>query len=103
MQYRLADHSLVFSTRDRGARMRADLLEKIAASPYDEHIVDFDGVLSASYSFIDEFIGELAQSMGDAFPEVIAVPPAVCRTIERSLSRRGLDVERILSACLHTA
>jgi hypothetical protein len=103
MQYRLADYSLVFSTRDRGARMRADLLAKIDSAPADRYVIDFDGVLSASYSFVDEFVGVLIQNMGDSAPELANVPPAVCRTIERSLTRRGLDADRVLSAFLHSA
>jgi hypothetical protein len=103
MQYRLADHSLVFSTRDRGARLRADLLAKIDSAPTDQCIVDFDGVLSASYSFIDEFVGVLIEDMGDAAPELVNLPAAVCRTIERSLTRRDVDAREVLSASLHTA
>jgi len=103
MDYRLADFSLVFSTRDRGARMRADLLERMNAAPGDRHVIDFDGVLSASYSFIDEFLGALIQQVGDSAPEIANVPPAVARTIERSLTRRGLDAHRVLAASLQTA
>ena|ERR1700689_49966 len=103
MQYRLADYSLVLSTRDRGRRMRGDLLEKIEAAPNEPQVIDVDGVLSASYSFVDEFFGVLAQDMGDALPEIINAPPAVVRTIERSLVRRGLDPERVLSGFFQTA
>jgi hypothetical protein len=39
--------------------------------------------------------------MGDSTPELANVPPIVCRTIERSLTRRGLDADRVLSAFLH--
>lgn len=103
MEYRLADFSLVFSTRDRGARMRADLRERMNAARGDRHIIDFEGVLSASYSFIDEFLGVLIQEMGDSAPEIANVTPAVARTIERSLIHRGLDTDRVLATCLQTA
>jgi anti-anti-sigma regulatory factor len=103
MEYRLADFSLVFSTRDRGARMRADLLERMDAARGVRFIIDFDGVLSASYSFIDEFLGALIQEMGDSAPEIANVSPAVAKTIERSLTRRGLDADRVLAASLQTA
>jgi len=102
MQYRLADHSLVFSTRDRGAKMRADLLATIDTAP-TQCVVDFEGVLSASYSFIDEFVGVLIEDMGGAAPEFVNVPSAVCRTIERSLKRRGVDADCALSGSLETA
>ncbi len=73
------------------------------AAPEDRHVIDFDGVLSASYSFIDEFLGALIQQIGDSAPEVTNVPPAVASTIERSLTRRGLDAHRAQTTSLQTA
>ena len=103
MEYRVADQGLVFSMRDRGARMLADLREKARNVPLDDVRVDFEGVRSVSYSFIDEFIGELAQTAGTEAPRCINVSPATARTIERSLRRRGIDIDRILSDALEAA
>lgn len=102
MHFSLAKHGLVFSTRDRGARMRAELLEarNVANSPLT---IDFAGVQSASYSFLDEFVGKLAESMAPEAPRLLNLPPMIARTIESSLRRRGIDSERILSASLETA
>lgn len=103
MEYRLADQGLVFSTRDRGARMLADLREKTHDVPLETVRIDFDGVRSVSYSFVDEFIGELAQTAGADAPKCINVSPAAARTIERSLRRRGIAIEHILADALQTA
>src|SRR5688572_10806043 len=104
MRYRLADHGLVFSTRDRGARMLADLREKAGEAAIPSVVIDFAEVKSVSYSFIDEFIGELfAAADQDQLPTLANVPPAAARTIERSLQRRGVDLEPALDGSLETA
>ena len=104
MQYRLADHGLVFSTRDRGARMLADIREERGDSMMSMTI-DFSGVRSLSYSFVDEFLGEMLQDAAahHAHPVLTNVPPTVSRTIERSLRRRGLDAEKLLRDALEVA
>jgi len=99
MQFSLVRHGLVFSTRSRGSRMRAELLETIDDAK-TVVTIDFAGVQSASYSFLDEFVGKLAGSMAPNAPKLINVPPMIARTIESSLRRRGLDAERILAASL---
>lgn len=103
MEYRLANQGLVFSTRDRGARVLADLRKKTRGVALESVRIDFGGVRSVSYSFIDEFIGELAQTSGAAAPRCINVSPAAARTIERSLRRRGLAFEQILADSLEIA
>jgi hypothetical protein len=103
MEYRLAEQALVFSTRDRGARLLAEVLEAIRTAPTEPVKLDFEGVLSASYSFLDEFVGKLAQAMHPAAPILINMPPAVASTIESSLRRRGLNPEQVLSASLEAA
>jgi anti-anti-sigma regulatory factor len=103
MRYRLADASRVLSTRSRGNSMRCELLEKIKAAPDETVVIDLDGVLHASYSFVDEFFGKLAVDLGEGFPVLENVPAAVARTIERSLRHRGLDVEKLLASLLQTA
>jgi hypothetical protein len=89
MEFRLADHGLVFSTRDRGKALRADLLADLA--PAETIVIDFDEVLSASYSFLDEFVSILAKRIQPRRPELINVPETISETIEESLIRRGLD------------
>jgi anti-anti-sigma regulatory factor len=80
--------------------MLADLRKKTSGVPLETVSIDFSDVRSVSYSFIDEFIGELVQSGGTATPRCVNVPAAAARTIERSLRRRGLDVERVLADAL---
>jgi hypothetical protein len=103
MQIRLAEHGLVFSTRNRGERLRESLVERIDDLWTVTLTFDFEEVISASYSFVDELIGELAERMAPNAPDVVNAPPTIVGTIERSLRNRGLDSERILSACLHYA
>lgn len=103
MQFSLAKNGLVFSTRDRGSRMRAELLEMIDRAPSETMTIDFAGVQSASYSFLDEFVGKLAEATAPNTPKLVNVPPMIARTIESSIRRRGLDAERILVASLEVA
>jgi hypothetical protein len=103
VEYRLASHGLVFSTRDRGKRVLADLREKSRGVPLETVLIDFAGVRSVTYSFIDEFIGALAQTTDRQVPRCINVPPEAARTIERSLRRRGLGIDRVLQDSLETA
>ncbi len=101
MQLSLAEFGLVFSTRDRGSRIRADLLGQIADSP-EGVIIDFAKVLNASYSFIDEFIGKLAEQIDAEQMDIVNASPTITRTIKKSLQNRGLDANRVL-ACLQYA
>jgi hypothetical protein len=103
MQLRLADHGLVFSTRDRGGRVRDGLLRKIGDLRTTTLIFDFDEVISASYSFVDELIGEMAERMAPNAPEVTGASPKILRTIEKSLRNRGLDPDRVLASSLQHA
>ena len=57
MRYRLAAHSPVLSSRDRGARLLADL--RACALGDASIVVDFAGVLAISHSFADEFVANL--------------------------------------------
>ncbi len=103
MRYRLADHGLVFSTRDRGARILADLRKQTGDGCALSSVeIDFTGIRSLSYSFVDECIGELMQQAEDATPTLVNVPPSVARTIERSLRRRGIDADAVLTESLET-
>jgi hypothetical protein len=82
--------------------MRAELLEKMGDGPATVTI-DFASVQSASYSFLDEFVGKLVESMAPDAPKLVNVPPMIARTIESSLRRRGLDADGTLAASLETA
>lgn len=60
MAYRFVarEHGATFATRGRGAELRERILEASdAGSPV---IFDFDGVLTVSASFADEFLGKIA-------------------------------------------
>jgi hypothetical protein len=98
--YRLANQGRVLSTRERGVRVLADLRAQITDA--DEPVViDFAGVLHASYSFIDEFIGALtedAESMHAPVPRLANVPPSVKRVVDRTLRTRGLPGRALTSA-----
>ena len=92
MRFRLTDYGEVFSTRPRGAELLALLEQQASAATVIE--IDFDGVKSVSYSFADEFVGELAERASrDANYEVALahVPQRAERVIFGSLERRGLD------------
>lgn len=103
MHVRLAERGLVFSTRDRGARLRDDLLKQLGDLPNASLTFDFDAVISVSYSFIDELIGDLSERMAPSAPEVVKASPKILRTIEKSLRNRRLDPERVLAGSLQHA
>jgi hypothetical protein len=100
MLIQMAEHGLVFSLRDRGRRMRVEVLEKMSIGPGETLILDFADVRSVSNSFADEFVGVLAESMVPDAPEVINALPGVAKRIEGSLRRRNLNVDRIMAAVL---
>lgn len=102
MHYRLADHGLVFSSRDRGARMLRELRASAVEAPPESLTIDFTGVRSMSYSFTDEFVGAMVQdAVATGAPPLLVNPtPKVARLIERSLTRRGLNAEQLLASAL---
>jgi anti-anti-sigma regulatory factor len=100
MLIHMAERGLVFSLRDRGRRMRVEVLEKMSADPSEALVLDFAEVRSVSNSFADEFVGVLAESMAHGAPEVINASPGVAKRIVGSLRRRGLDVDRIVASAL---
>lgn len=83
--------------------MRDELLEELGDPSTAALTFDFESVISASYSFVDELIGEIVARMYPNAPRVINASPTVIDTIERSLRNRGLDHERILAASLEYA
>lgn len=91
LDYRLADHGRTFSTRPRAVELRAELLER--AGDAETIVVDFDNVLSVSYSFADEFVAHLAQAEGGAGVSWVNASPEVSRVVERAVARRRGDAE----------
>ena len=95
MRYRVADHGRVFSTRDRGAQLLSDF------SSFCDHesgtssiVLDFEGVLSMTPSFADEFVGELLarSARGEiVMPSLENLDPAPRRSVERCARARGVD------------
>lgn len=87
----LADRGSVFSMRDRGRRLLADLRDEIERD--DELVLDFEGVISLSHSFADEFVGELAEQAARGklpHPEVINAAAPIHQAINRSFRARGI-------------
>lgn len=88
MHFSLADHGLVFSTRDRGSRLREELLAATVGQPDEEIVIDFERVLSATNSFLDEFVGVLAEKRQVTLRNA---SPTIARTAGASLRRRGVQ------------
>lgn len=90
MTFSLADHGSVFSTRPRGAALRAEALA--STEDGEELRISFAGVKSVSYSFADEFLGPLL--VGEqARASLEEVPPSLHRVILGALRRRGLQIK----------
>ena len=98
MEFRLADHGLILLTRVRGEAIRDELLAELEAG--ETVVIDFGEVRNASYSFLDEFVGELVARL-DPCPELVNVPQKIGETIAESLHNRGLDPS--LAASLEVA
>lgn len=100
MNFRLVNHGSVFSTRDRGIRLLADLAKERAQNQEDRELtIDFEGVHSVTSSFADEFVGKLMQRAhdeeGDA-PQILNMNSNVATRVRRALSYRGLDPQGAL-------
>lgn len=93
MRFLLSKQGQVFSTRSRGVMLLDRLEQEIADAPTVE--VDFDGVRSISYSFADEFVGELLEraSAGRYRCSLVLtnLSPESERVIADSLHRRHVD------------
>ena len=88
MVLRLADHGLVLMLRVRGEAIRVEMHDVL--TPGETVIIDSDEVRSASYSFLDEFVGELAARL-EPSPELINVPHKISEMIVYSMHNRRLD------------
>jgi STAS-like domain of unknown function (DUF4325) len=91
--FSLHEHGTAFATRLRGAELADQVLELVPSDGCVE--VDFSGVLSVSYSFADEFAGELTGA--PAAPQspklcFVGMAPDVERVVRRCFANRGLDL-----------
>lgn len=93
LRFRLSDFGSTFSTRPRGIELRDALIQQAGQEATVE--VDFEDVLSVSYSFADEFAAGLVQkSAGGSVPFVVHLTGAsseVERVIGRAVSNRQLS------------
>lgn len=99
MRFLLAERGTVFSTRERGARMLAELEETLA--DVDDLIVDLRGVRSLSYSFADEFIGPLVSRGRTDEHLTVRIANAnglALMAIKKSLRHRIDNLDEVLSA-----
>jgi len=84
-----------FSTRVRAEQIRAEI-ERLVADGRDV-LIDFEGVRSVSYSFVDELVGVFAtryEADHQALrPVVIGLSAQAQRVLLGSLEQRGLSDE----------
>lgn len=94
-RYVLGRHGHAFSTRARAEQIRAEI-EQLAAGGRNI-LIDFEGVRSVSYSFVDELIGVFAsryEANNDSLrPVVIGLTAQAQRVLLGSLEQRGLSDE----------
>ena len=94
-RYVLGRHGQAFSTRAKAEQIRAEI-EQLAAGGRDV-LIDFEGVRSVSYSFVDELIGVFAtryEANNDSLrPVVIGLSAQAQRVLLGSLEQRGLSDE----------
>ena len=92
MRIHVATFGRVFSTRDRGVRLRDEIQEQ--AKDAEILVLDFTDVFSVTYSFADEFVGGLVQASYDGLNPPVAIDnadPAIAEMIDLSLRKRGLE------------
>ncbi len=96
MRFELAARGSVFSTRDRGISLLAELDRLLATDPHGSQglILDFRGVEHISDSFADEFVANIirrAKREGHSEPQLENVSEPVRRVIARSLRDHHLQ------------
>src|SRR5260221_11499393 len=86
-RYVLGRHGQAFSTRARAQQIRAEI-EQLAAGGRDV-LIDFEGVGSGSYSFVEELVGVFAtryEADNDSFrPVVVGLTPQAHQVLLRNL------------------
>ncbi len=94
-RYVLGCHGQAFSTRARAEEIRAEIKQLVADGR--DVLIDFEGVRSVSYSFVDELIGVFAsryEADNQALrPVVIGLSAQAQRVLLGSLEQRGLSDE----------
>ena len=79
---KLAEYGVTFATRQRAAALVADV-------PAGREVtIDFNGVKTASPSFVDGLIGELSERAGRV--EIAGLAPELEELVMRIVERRGL-------------
>jgi anti-anti-sigma regulatory factor len=96
MLFELAARGSVFSTRDRGTILLAELEDQLAADPDTIHrlVLDFAGVRDVSHSFADEFVANAiarAKREGWPDPELANMNDMVARVVRRALRDHDLQ------------
>lgn len=95
--YALAEHGRTLATRPFAKRLRAEVIDAAAGSHLLE--LDFADVLSASHSFADELVAQLAEESqkGDIdfqIAVVNAAPPVGAR-IAKALELRAVQITEL--------
>jgi STAS-like domain of unknown function (DUF4325) len=86
LTFTLNDFGTTFATRERGAELREELLER---AHEDDHVtVDFAGVTNVSYSFADEFMGKLCAETNMRV-EMLNAAARVAEIAGRAVERRS--------------
>jgi len=86
--FQVSEFGRTFATRERGDALRRDLLK--LAEGHDLAVVDFDGVMSVSYSFADEFVGKLCTEESLQV-DLQNLSPRVREIVDRAVARRTHD------------
>jgi hypothetical protein len=88
LTFQVNEFGRTFATRERGDALRRELLK--LAEGHDVVVVDFDGVMSVSYSFADELVGKLcAEEL--LHVELRNLSPRVQEIVNRAVARRTQD------------
>lgn len=85
-RFLLSEFGTSSATRGRGQELREQALSALAVP--STLIVDFAGVQHVSYSFADEFAGELVARGDDLAVEITHTSETVDRTVEDATRRR---------------
>jgi hypothetical protein len=98
LQFRVADHGAVLSTRSQGRAMLEHVPAGLGAGA--ELVIDFAGVHASANSFMDEFLGGLLErGLDERTLHLTGVEPQVARVAQAVLARRGAEeiAERIVA------
>jgi STAS-like domain of unknown function (DUF4325) len=87
MQYRyaLAQHGTTLATRPFAKRLRAEVVKESEGRELVE--LDFSGILSASHSFADEFVAQLAEDSQNGIVHFGVAVSGAAPNVESRLSK----------------